>query len=47
MIFLYSDVLYRADGIETYVYSLALHLHREGIPFRVVVAELERLNSLE
>lgn len=41
MIFLYSDVLYRAGGIETYLHALALHLHSEGIPFRVVVAELE------
>jgi glycosyltransferase involved in cell wall biosynthesis len=42
MIFLYSDVLYRAGGIETYLHALALHLHNEGIPVRVVVAELER-----
>ncbi|MTJ07922.1 glycosyltransferase [Anabaena sp. UHCC 0204] len=42
MIFLYSDVLYRAGGIETYLHTLALHLHSENIPFRVVVAELER-----
>lgn len=41
MIFLYSDVLFRAGGIETYLHALALHLHSEGIPFRVVVAELE------
>jgi glycosyltransferase involved in cell wall biosynthesis len=41
MIFLYSDVLYRAGGIETYLHALALHLHSQGIPFRVVVAELE------
>lgn len=42
MIFLYSDVLYRSGGIETYLHALALHLHSEGISFRVVVAELER-----
>jgi glycosyltransferase involved in cell wall biosynthesis len=42
MIILYSDVLYRAGGIETYLHALALHLHSERIPFRVVVAELER-----
>jgi len=42
MIFLYSDVLYRAGGVETYLHALALHLHSEGIPFGVVVAELER-----
>lgn len=41
MIFIYSDVLYRAGGIETYLHALALHLHSEGIAFRVVVAELE------
>jgi glycosyltransferase involved in cell wall biosynthesis len=41
MIFLYSDVLYRAGGIETYLHALALHLHSESIPFRVVVAEME------
>jgi glycosyltransferase involved in cell wall biosynthesis len=41
MVFLFSDVLYRAGGIETYLHALALHLHSEGIPFRVVVAELE------
>ena len=41
MLFLYSDVLYRAGGIETYLHALALYLHSEGIPFRVVVAELE------
>lgn len=42
MIFLYSDVLYRAGGVETYLHVLALHLHTQRIPFRVVVAELER-----
>ena len=41
MIILYSDVLYRAGGIETYLHALALHLHSKRIPFRVVVAELE------
>ncbi len=41
MIFIYSDVLYRAGGIETYLHALALYLHRESIPFRVAVAELE------
>jgi len=41
MIFLYSDVLYRAGGIETYLHALALHLHSEEIPFCVVIAELE------
>ncbi len=41
MIYLYSDMLYRAGGIETYLHALALHLHAQGIPLRVVVAELE------
>lgn len=42
MIFLLSDVLYRAGGIETYLHALATHLHADGdIPFRVAVAELE------
>jgi glycosyltransferase involved in cell wall biosynthesis len=42
MIFIYSDVLYGAGGIETYLHALALYLQSKGIPFRVVVAELER-----
>ncbi len=42
MIFLYSDVLYRAGGIETYLHALALHLHNEKISFRVVIAQLEQ-----
>lgn len=41
MIFLYSDVLYRAGGIETYLHALGTHLKRLAIPFRIVVAELE------
>lgn len=41
MIYLYSDMLYRAGGIETYLHALALHLHGQKIPLRVVVAELE------
>jgi len=41
MIYLYSDVLYRAGGIETYLHALALHLHQQGLPMQVVVAELE------
>jgi glycosyltransferase involved in cell wall biosynthesis len=42
MIFLYSDVLYRTGGIETYLHALSLHLQRQNISFQVVVAELER-----
>lgn len=41
MIFLYSDVLYRSGGIETYLHAIALHLQAENIPVRVAVAELE------
>lgn len=41
MIFLFSDVLYRAGGIETYLHALAIHLHSMKIPFRVAIAELE------
>lgn len=41
MIFLYADVLFRAGGIETYLHALALYLHSQNIPVRVVVAELE------
>jgi glycosyltransferase involved in cell wall biosynthesis len=42
MIFLYSDVLYRAGGIETYLHALSSHLQSEKIPFQVAVVELER-----
>ncbi len=41
MIFLFSDILYRAGGIETYLHVLALHLYSQKIPFRIVVSELE------
>ena len=41
MIYLYSDMLYRAGGVETYLHALALHLHEQDIPLRVVVTELE------
>jgi len=41
MIFLYSDVLYRAGGIETYLHALALKLRAEGVPFRIAVSEQE------
>jgi glycosyltransferase involved in cell wall biosynthesis len=47
MIFLFSDTLYRAGGIETYLHTLALHLYHEGIPFRVVVAEMETCPLLD
>jgi glycosyltransferase involved in cell wall biosynthesis len=41
MIFLYSDLISRAGGIETYLHALALHLLGEGVPFRVVITERE------
>lgn len=41
MIFLLSDVLYHSGGIETYLYTLALHLLKEKQAFQVVVSELE------
>ncbi len=39
MIYLYSDILTQAGGIETYLHALATKLHAEGIPFRVAVSE--------
>ena len=42
MIFLYSDVLYRAGGIETYLHALARKLLDERIAFRIVVSEQEQ-----
>lgn len=47
MVFLYSDVLYRAGGIETYLHALASHLQHEKIPSRAVVAELEHCPLLD
>jgi glycosyltransferase involved in cell wall biosynthesis len=39
MIYLYSDILTQAGGIETYLHALSTKLHAEGIPFRVAVSE--------
>ncbi|MCS3685486.1 glycosyltransferase [Salinibacter ruber] len=39
MIYLYSDILTQAGGIETYLHALATKLHKEDIPFRVAVSE--------
>lgn len=47
MIFIFSDVLYRAGGIETYLHALALHLHHQNISIRVVVTELETCPLLQ
>jgi glycosyltransferase involved in cell wall biosynthesis len=41
VIYLYSDVLTQAGGIETYLHALATKLHAENIPFRVAVSEQE------
>jgi glycosyltransferase involved in cell wall biosynthesis len=40
MIFIYSDIIFNAGGVETYLHALALHLYSQKISFRVVVAEL-------
>jgi glycosyltransferase involved in cell wall biosynthesis len=50
MIFIYSDILGRTGGIETYVHALASHLKQQNIPVRVTVSEqepCELLNDLE
>lgn len=39
MIYLYSDIITRAGGIETYLHALATKLRREEISFRVAVSE--------
>lgn len=39
MIYLYSDIITEAGGIETYLHALATKLNAEGIPFRVAVSE--------
>ena len=41
MIYLYSDVLGRSGGIETYLHALASHLKQERIPIVVAVSEQE------
>lgn len=41
MIYVLSDVLYGAGGVETYLHALSYHLHQKKIPCHVVVAELE------
>ncbi len=42
MIYLYSDVINRSGGIETYLHALATKLHEEAVPFRVRVAVSEQ-----
>jgi glycosyltransferase involved in cell wall biosynthesis len=39
VIYLYSDVITQAGGIETYLHALATKLHEEGMPFQVAVSE--------
>jgi len=41
MIYLYSDVLLRSGGIETYLHALASHLQDRGVPVKVAVSEQE------
>jgi glycosyltransferase involved in cell wall biosynthesis len=45
VIYLYSDILNQAGGIETYLHALATKLHAEDIPFRVAVSEQEPENA--
>lgn len=39
MIHLFSDILGKTGGIETYLHALGSHLHQTGIPFRIAVVE--------
>lgn len=41
MIFIYSDVVFKAGGIETYLHALAIHLKELDMDFRVAVSEQE------
>ena len=45
MIYLYSDILTEAGGIETYLHALATKLYEENIPFRVAVSEQQPRES--
>jgi glycosyltransferase involved in cell wall biosynthesis len=45
MIYIYSDVITQAGGIETYLHALATKLYEENIPFRVAVSEQEPENA--
>ncbi|MCS4044601.1 glycosyltransferase involved in cell wall biosynthesis [Salinibacter ruber] len=48
MIYLYSDIISRSGGIETYLHALALHLHEHtDLDFRVAVAEQTRCALLD
>ncbi|MBC7980442.1 MAG: glycosyltransferase family 4 protein [Armatimonadetes bacterium] len=47
MIWLFSDYLSRAGGIETYLHALGTKLVAEGIPFRIAVSEMERCPFLD
>jgi glycosyltransferase involved in cell wall biosynthesis len=48
VIYLYSDIVSRSGGIETYLHALALHLHdNTDIDFRVAVAEQTRCALLD
>lgn len=47
MIYLCSDYMVRAGGIETYLHALATRLKQHGVPFRVAVTELEPTDLIE
>ena len=47
MIYLYSDIINAAGGIETYLHALATKLQGEEIPFRVAVSEQEPCPMLD
>lgn len=42
MIWLFSDYLTKAGGIETYLHALATQLRSSGVPFRAAVCEMAR-----
>jgi len=47
VIYLYSDYIASAGGIETYLHALATKLEQENIPFRVAVAEMAHCSLLD
>jgi len=47
MVYLYSDIINRSGGIETYLHALATKLHGEAVPFRVAVSEQEHCPLLD
>ena len=47
MIYLYSDILGRMGGIETYLHALAGCLKEQNIPFKIAVSEQEPCGLLD